>query len=121
MALGDILGRLRSKLGNQLGNQGQVPVMAKPGKGMFGGLLGRLMNKSKFGGFRSPFLQGRGNLPQGAGPFSGGMQRLGMFKPGMFRGNYSNRLKQLMERNRRPFGGGQGRPGGPSSTNRGLY
>lgn len=114
MAIKDIVSKFRGRLGNQ----GQVPVMAKPGKGMFGGLLGKLMNKSKF---NQNFLQGRGNLPQGAGPFSGGMQKLGMFKPGMFKGNYSNRLKQLMERNRRPFGGGQGRPGGPSSTNKGLY
>ena len=117
-------GRMRGGAGDQGPGAGEgpgTPVMAKPGKGRFGGgLMGKMMSKMKGGPFRGEgktFGAGEGDMPQGAGPESGGPQQLGKFGGGAFGGGFGgglgSKMKAMMMRRRRPVGGGPGRPGGP--------
>ena len=127
-------GAMSKMFGKRFGGQGEggggdTPVMAKPGKGSFGGGFGGLFGKmGNMGGLKAQFDKmkfgkfgrGEGGMPQGAGPEEGGPQQIGKFgggpspmkSPGMSRG-LGGKLRGLMQRRRRPIGGGPGRPGGP--------
>ena len=119
-------GPMSKMLGKRFGGQGEggggdTPVMAKPGKGSFGGgfkgLLGKMGGLG--GGFKG-MMKGQGQMPKGASPEEGGPQQIGSFgggpspmkNPGMSRG-LGGKLRSMMMRRRRPPGGGPGRPGGP--------
>ena len=104
----------------------QVPVMQRPGKtrvggGLMGKMMGKMGTKGPFQGPGKSFGAGEGQMPAGTGPQAGGPQQIGSFgvqntpegtapvgSPGL-----GSKIRNMMVRNRRPIGGGPGRPGGP--------